>query len=335
VDTDPACLETQAIHTALTMPHLDPTLISLDMPEKFRDTLINAVRQQAEPFDGHMAPIWAVYIAARRNGLKVVLDGLAGDTTLGMGNVVNWHLEAGRFAAAWREAKADEACWGALLPARQQVLQLLRRKYAPQMLRKLWLRLKPRLVDPEPFRPPLLRDDFAERVYYPQRLAKWRKHCANGNACDAATSIKRMLHPYTIAARERYDRVAGGLGIEPRDPFFDPKLFEFTLTLPVEQVKSRGWHKYVLRRAMAGYMPDDLRWRTGRTHVGRRFALHCTTPKSPQDKASFYEVLEPYVDRAKLQDWLGRDDPDSALAQVSELRYLAYWLIRINGRPAA
>jgi asparagine synthase (glutamine-hydrolysing) len=335
IDTDPDCLETRAIRTALTMEHLDPTLIPLDMPEELRDTLINMVRQRAEPFDGHMAPIWAVYIAARRNGLKVVLDGLAGDTTLGMGNVVNWHLEAGRYAAAWREAKADEACWGSLLPARQQMLALMRRKYAPAGLRNLWLRLKPRLVDAEPYRPWLLRDDFAERIHYPERLARWREHCANGNACDAATSIKRMLHPYTIAGRERYDRVAGTFGIEARDPFFDPKLFEFTLTLPVEQVKSRGWFKYILRRAMAGYLPDEVRWRTGRTHVGRRFVLHCTPTKSPEDRAIFREVLSPYVDPTRLEEWLARDDADSALAQVSELRYLANWLLKVKGRSAA
>lgn len=328
IDTDPACLETKAIRTALTMEHLDPLLVSINMPDELRTAIITAIRERAEPFDGHMAMVWAIYLAAQRDGLKVMLDGLGGDTTLGMGNVVRWHLEGGRIAAAWREAKADEARWGKLLPARQQFLEFARRHYVPLPIRSVWHRIKPALAPENVYRPSLIEESFAARVDYPARLARWLERCSIGNGCDAATSARRMLHPFIIAGRERYDRVAGQFGIEQRDPFFDPQVFQFCLTLPVEQVKSDGWQKYLLRRAMAGYLPDEHRWRTGRTHVGRRFILHCGEQKTPDYQQALHQVLNPYVQPGKLTDWLASTTEDSALAQIAELRYLAYWLIR-------
>src|SRR4029079_15584553 len=62
--------------------------------------------------------------------------------------------------------------------------------------------------------------------------------------------------------------VAASLAIEPRDPFMDCRLIQFALSLPLEQLQQDGWPKFLLRRSMNGLVPDQVRWRRGKEHLG-------------------------------------------------------------------
>ncbi|MFM7377029.1 MAG: asparagine synthase-related protein, partial [Erythrobacter sp.] len=80
-------------------------------------------------------------------------------------------------------------------------------------------------------------------------------------------------------------RVAGAMGIEPRDPYLDVRVLEFCLSLPVDQLHADGWPKMIQRRATAGLVPDSVRWKLGRDHVGWRFIETCfgNSPKIHAD----------------------------------------------------
>ena len=56
--------------------------------------------------------------------------------------------------------------------------------------------------------------------------------------------------------------------IAPRDPFHDRRVIELALRLPDAQVGGGGWHKLILRQMTAGLLPDEVRWRVGKEHVG-------------------------------------------------------------------
>ena len=335
IDTNPECLETRAIRALLSLPHLDPQLIPSEMPDPVRQAVCEAVRNCPEPFDGHMAMVFAVYHTAQAAGLKAVLDGLGGDTTLGSGNVVHWHLEEGRIGAAWREARADEQFWGDLMPAREQFAQLARQRFVPLGIRRVWRGLKPRITRTDPDKPRFLNHPFAQRIDFAARLARFREHTALGVDASLETRAKRMVHPFIIAGRERYDRVAGSYGIEQRDPFLDPQVLEFCLTLPVTQLKDAGWPKFILRRAMAGYLPDEVRWRTGRTHVGGNFIEQCNILAENRESQTVQKFISPYLQSHWLTENWNQIGKDSALAQLDESRYLALWLIRMNRQAAA
>lgn len=90
---------------------------------------------------------------------------------------------------------------------------------------------------------------------------------------EAAHRARLAVHPYIVVARERYDRVAAALAIEPRDPFMDIRLISFILSLPVEQLQGEGWPKLIIRRAMAGILPETVLWRSGKEHLGMDFTL--------------------------------------------------------------
>jgi asparagine synthase (glutamine-hydrolysing) len=58
------------------------------------------------------------------------------------------------------------------------------------------------------------------------------------------------------------DRQEMSMGVEGRPPFLDHKLAEFTCRLPDHLKLRNGVGKYILREAMKGYLPDDVRFRS-------------------------------------------------------------------------
>ena len=82
---------------------------------------------------------------------------------------------------------------------------------------------------------------------------------------------RRSTSPISLSARERYDRVAAAVGVEPRDPFLDLRVIAFCVRLPDGRRLQNGWPKAILRRAMAGRLPDAVRWRRGKEHLGWAF----------------------------------------------------------------
>ena len=114
--------------------------------------------------------------------------------------------------------------------------------------------------------------EFAQRTDIGERLRILRKARGAGapvrRSRRASTSIE---HPYLTVGRERYDRVAASVGIEPRDPFLDLRVLSFCVSLPDGQMLTNGWPKSILRRATADLLPDEVRWRCGKEHLGWAF----------------------------------------------------------------
>lgn len=323
---DPDCLESNAIREAMAMPHIAPLAVSTAAPEEFRDEVAAMVRTCAEPFDGHMAMVMAVYAKARAAGINTMLDGGCGDTTLNSGNIVSWHMAAGRFAKAWQEARADERYWGHWMPARREFAKHLRRRLIPLPIREAVYaaRLATGLAKP---REPLLLDKaFAARIDFAARERQFRARVTIPDDQRPETRIHRMLHPYTIAGRERYDRVAGACGIEPRDPFLDPRLLAFCLTLPPDRIKRDGWPKLILRRSMDGLLPDSLRWRTGRTHVGGWFISVCETQSPAALRGEIADSISEFINPDALEQLATLPLEDFAVASLTEVRYIARWI---------
>jgi asparagine synthase (glutamine-hydrolysing) len=52
-----------------------------------------------------------------------------------------------------------------------------------------------------------------------------------------------------------------GIPIEARAPFLDFSVVEFCCQLPPEYLIHDGWHKYVLRKAVEAYLPEEVVWR--------------------------------------------------------------------------
>jgi asparagine synthase (glutamine-hydrolysing) len=273
ISPDPdATRETKAIRAAIRVQDVIATTVDCSDLGIVHAQLVIATAESLEPFDADMALIRAIYIAARNAGTKVLLDGGGGDTLLSsdyhhanllqagrwrdvMDDAKSEHLASGRLAPLWRTLAA--AAWQAWAPASWRALRFWHGRFAAN--RSFIARA--RVVAP-----------YLDL----NRALRRRKHVQERDLENDRSAlhdrIGTVLHPNVIVARERYDRVAGSLGIEPRDPFLDLRLICFCLRLPREQLQRHGWSKWILRQAMARSLPDDVLWRRGRQHHGRSFS---------------------------------------------------------------
>ncbi|WP_285713684.1 asparagine synthase-related protein [Erythrobacter oryzae] len=331
IDTDPACPESACVRASVAhIPHIAPQLVSPEDAESFREEVMRLTTGQSDPFDVGMVFSRSIYVAARRAGIRVMLDGVGGDTTLATGDMVAHHLRRGEVRAAVRDALAQERYWGDEAKALPALMSAARRLLVPESLRErrraTWQEAEVERLAARSMVAP----NLAARVDMPARRRANMRHITVGQSNDQANQARRMLHPYIIVARERYDRVAGAIGIEPRDPFLDVRVLEFCLTLPPEQLHGRGWAKFIMRRSMAGRLPDSVRWKLGRDHVGFRFVeiFLGTAPQVLDDSAS--SNLARYVRNAPEGGEFALRCSEDGVVSETDLIYLAFWLAKFN-----
>jgi asparagine synthase (glutamine-hydrolysing) len=333
------CVETRTIRAAITMEGLAPHLISYAELQPWLPELQELTWDADEPFDAQMTLVRTLYLAAHRRGIKVMLDGVAGDLVLGEGSYLARLLRRGRWRTAYREAVAQNRFWGGAYPAWRELYHAARSALVPHLVRRLAapLRARQRLRREMPDSPICPR--FAERIRLGERLESLGRHGSSG--VSQSYSLERaqaIEHPYLTVGRERYDRVASAVAVEPRDPFLDLRLVDLCLSLPGEQRLADGWPKVVLRRAMAGRLPEAVRWRRGKEHLGWLFntALMSrdgapTGPSAPGNVAAG----APRVDDARFRACRPYVDPRSwgRAVDVSEVMALDRWLGVHASRP--
>lgn len=335
VGPDPGtCVETRAIHAALTMPNLDPTLICHSDLGPWADDLLAASQALEEPWDFHMTQPRSAYLAARRAGVSVVLDGVAGDLVLGHGSQMARHLRAGRVLRALRDARGLTAFYS--MGRRDTVAQLIlaaRGAFMPEMLRDLrhaWRRRKPMTLPKDSAIDPA----FAARAGLYDSLRAFQLGDRPRRLGFAEERIWSWPRSGINVGRERYDRVAGHFGVEPRDPYMDRRVLQFCHSLPFDQLQQDGWPKIIQRRAMAGLLPDTVRWRRGKEHLGRAFT-HALLARWPDWPDAIRGASAGLKGRAVPVDdsFLTLYSDGMIQSKVDEVHQLALFLTFLPGAP--
>lgn len=338
------CVETRSIQAAIRMRGLAPQTIGHPEISRFDPELSRDGWNLDEPFDNHATLVRVMYLAADRQGANVLLDGASGDVVLADGSVVARLIRSGRLRAAWRETAGQSRFYGAPHTPMRLLLPELRTAVTPNVARRIRRRaigiLPSRARVRATLRQSVISPEFADRVALADRLRaaalNWPTDLPASYAAERAHAI---THPYVAAARERYDRVASAAGVEPRDPFLDRRLVAFCLSLPPEQRLRGGWPKAILRQAMAGRIPDQVRWRRGKEHLGWAFTrsfVETTRPRLDRELEAGWDILAPYVDTGLVrQAYSAYVSPVGSgnLASIYDAAQLAAWLRRHLTRP--
>lgn len=307
------------------MKGIEPTCVSYRDLDAMREQLVRLARECSEPFDLHMNLPRAIYLAAREAGLKVVLDGACGDTTFSVGDMVQWHRTRGNLIKAVRQSQGERRFWGAVQqPWLSDLLKQSARMLTPQTaIAPLHDWRKRRGVRRRQARS-RLSPEFAALIDLDCRRAENSAHLAVPPEETPQNRAKRLLHPFSTVGRERYDRTAAALAIEPRDPFLDLDVLKFAMSLPPDQIERDGWPKFILRNAMKGLLPDAVRWRAGKEHLGADFTDELLAGLQNQSIDKAFETSERYT-RFHVKDGYRRVASDGVA--VDDGWHLRYWLI--------
>lgn len=223
-----------------------------------------------EPFDGGMTMIAALYRAASSQGVASLLDGTPADNLYSTGRQARALLRNGHWARALQAALAESRT--AQHP-HFNAMKTLAGCVAPNAVHALcqWC------IDLRDYRVLRERSMISPSLIARAELWKRYRRCSSGvgdgfqwhPSGDACSS---MAAPFITVAIERYNRVASLFGVEPRHPFADRDLIEFQAWMPIPLRNRDGHRKYVLREAMASDLPDAVRWRRDKSHLGWKFS---------------------------------------------------------------
>lgn len=309
-----SCVETRAIMAAMAQPGIAPTTLCHSRLGSLREELVRQVAESDEPFDASMAMVRSLYIAAARAGHRVMLDGAGGDIVLSSDFHSAALLRRGRFIAALRDEAGERAFWGPRASLARRFAAALWQAFMPLPVRGIRFRAGRRQAD----RIFLRRMARLAPSFDPGRALVRRRRIQRRDLLhdriDSSSHLRAILHPNLVAARERYDRVAAVNGIEPRDPFLDLRVISFCLSLPREQRQRDGWPKWILRKAMEAQLPDTIRWRRGKQHLGYLFLasiiddleFHAVGPSGDEDtpRESINPGFNFKVETIYLSNWL-------------------------------
>jgi asparagine synthase (glutamine-hydrolysing) len=253
-------------------------------------------------FEGNLYLHWAMYETANRQGARIFLDGLDGDTTVSHGLEYLTELtRSGKWPTLITEARL-------LAKETKKSSRHILRDYSIKPFLPIWTynayrRLRGRPADVGTI-PTFVKAEFAEKLKLKDRnkalIRKNRKRFTTARA----KHLEGLMYPLYAHALEVADKASAAFGIEARYPFFDRRLIELCLSLPPGQKLSQGWCRSILRRGMAGILPEKIRWRQSKGNLSSNFYLRLLD----QDRELVETVLlrdsgelAPYVDLESIR----------------------------------
>lgn len=209
-------------------------------PGRLLEELPALVVSQDEPF-GSLS-VFAqrcVMASAREAGVTVMLDGQGADELLAgyLFDSAYWNelRQQRNYATLFSELGASLAGQGLRATGRRAVKSLL----------------------PDGLEPWVQRSEG--RGLLTREISPWQDHKRFSG------KLKNTLYNHlTMRLQQllRYeDRNSMAYGIEARLPFLDYRLVEFAFALPGSELIHRTWSKWVMRQALAGILPETIRWR--------------------------------------------------------------------------
>lgn len=266
------CPEWRNVSRVLEEGWLDATILSPGASSGGWRDHVESIGSLNEPFtfsDGYTDALLCE--AARAKGCRVLMDGMAGDL---------YFYSFARSIAPRRESLAR-------IP---EILAAGRRHEVEKRLRILG-RAALDAVMPRPVRQAgrsvrralgfdapdlaLLRPESARRLLDRHLSRRHRALDAEDSRVDQTAHARIFTSGLLSFAHEVNGQLALTRGIEPRSPFSDRRVIEFAVRMPLEAKLFAGWYKLLLREAMAGILPEAVRWRQDLgNHPGGEFRGH-------------------------------------------------------------
>lgn len=102
-----------------------------------------------------------------------------------------------------------------------------------------------------------------------------------------------------------WSEIGAAYGLEVRDPTFDPRVMSFCLSIPQSQYLLDGQNKMLIRRAMAGYLPEKVLWNRNKglqsADIAQRIVEHRSDIGMALAKLEGSDLACHYLDLPRMQ----------------------------------
>jgi asparagine synthase (glutamine-hydrolysing) len=212
---------------------------------------------------------WHIHKMAQKSGTRVILEGLDGDTTVSHGQ----RFEIDYFKSMQWIKGLHELYKRSKRIKRSKLKMLLKSfifPFTPKFIIEL-VRISP--INTELF---IENFDLLNKNLAKETNIKEKFKLLEENKDRLARSSKLYHYSRLNSGQMQYvleivDKSAGASCLEARFPFFDKRLIEFCLALPLEQKLNNGWDRIIMRRAMENILPKENQWRPDKTNLGPNF----------------------------------------------------------------
>jgi asparagine synthase (glutamine-hydrolysing) len=213
------------------------------------------------PFIGWRSCYEEIYRRMASRGCRVLLTGHGGDDLL-RGSALTYAERLGRgdlsaVSEVVRYARKQNA---PLLPV---LYRYFGRPHLPAKADSLLRAVSGRRK--EPLLPALVHSDFARRVDLAGRAEMLRPPHRFASPARQDLYANLVGSPWYWRFANWHERSSTLNGVEVRHPFLDQRLFEYVLAIPGERLFRLDTCKPLLRRALAGILPDRVRSRESKT----------------------------------------------------------------------
>jgi asparagine synthase (glutamine-hydrolysing) len=303
------CDERPFINAVLSQNNLRPYYTHPDQVSPLRDMDRVFWHEDGTYGSPTLYLVWELCRSAAGHGVRILLDGLDGDTSVSHGD--EYLIDLGR-AGKWQEFAIECRALSRVENAPCSDLRL--RRYGLPALTELaqrgrWVSFAQGVNHLSQLyglsRLKLLRDQGLKPLAPVKARLAWRaSHGRNrtyrladrivnrqfARRIDLDAAIEALQRHRTVIPRtakeehfgnvtsglipyafEMSDRAAAAHSLEARHPFYDKRVVEFCLALPPDQKLKQGWNRSIMRRALDGILPVEVQWRGGKTSNSAAF----------------------------------------------------------------
>jgi asparagine synthase (glutamine-hydrolysing) len=337
----PSVDETKYMKSVVAKSGCQPHYVNLDDDYPLKD--INKLMWHADHPVGapNMYIEWEIYKEVQKQNVRVLLDGVDGDSTVSYGyEDFGRFLKRGKLIRTLKEASLLKK--NIPIPYHNFKQLVLKRGLAESLpfdalyywhfFRKLG---KTQVVPTNDYNEvswDLVNEDFREKHKLEERFKILDKDLINNNYIvghwNGLTGgiFAKLLELVELATQS--------FSIDQRFPFFDRRLIEFCIALPPGERIYNGWTRAIFRYAMSGILPEEVQWRGDKAYLGVGIMLNLLKYGNPEVEDSINDrtgVLENYFNIKRLKNVYQRhiDKPVRNSKDVMVLVaavYLSKWL---------
>lgn len=350
--TDPRIDERRFMHSVIENTGCTAHMVIADEASPFSD-IEKVLWHTDHPVGAPMYMDWAIFKAAKAAGVRTVLSGFDGDSTVSHGyeDLANFVFR-GQYLRLIRESFALKKN----MPRRSHSLRRLvwrngiRRRLPPWTF-AAWGKLRGRESD-RPVKSPVefplhfrsVNPEFRTAYDLEGRIGRLRSANFPEGISPIEHHWRALTNGHFAEVLENLESASAAFEVEARFPFFDRRLVELCIALPPGQRIYKGWTRSIFRHAMKGLVPDDVLWRTDKSNIGASVKINMLKFGSDQLErlvTSDSWRLSKYLDLDAVRSALlaYRKNPMGCNAEALLLLtnvYLLNWLEQtgLGGRPA-